>query len=113
MVDLNRYRQLIQDLLTELHAYDRSDNRGGVESQVIFDSERDPYLLIYLGWEQKQFVYGTIVHIDIKGDKVWIQRNNTEINLADRLVEQGIPKHKIVLGFYSPFLRQASGYAVD
>ena len=113
MADLTRYRHLIQELLTELHTYDRSGNNGGVESQVVFDAERDHYLLIDVGWEQKQFVYGTIVHIDIKNDKVWIQRNNTEINLADRLVERGIPPQKIVLGLHSPFLRQASGYAVN
>jgi hypothetical protein len=57
-------------------------------------------------------VYGTIIHIDIKDEKIWIQRHNTEINLADRLVESGVPKENIVIGLYSPFMRQFSGYAV-
>ncbi|NJL54924.1 XisI protein [bacterium] len=113
MVDLNQYRKFVRDLLTELHTYDQSGSSNGVESQFVFDVERDHYLLIDVGWEQKAFVYGTIVHIDIKGDKIWIQRNNTEISLAERLVEWGVPKENIVLGLHSPFMRQTSGYAVN
>jgi hypothetical protein len=52
------------------------------------------------------------IAIDIKDEKIWIQRNNTEINLADRLVEMGVVKEHIVIGFQSPFTRQFSGYAV-
>lgn len=113
MADLKEYRRIVQDLLKEIHAYEQAGSIDEVESQVVFDTEHDHYLLIDVGWEEKQFVYGTIIHIDIKGDKVWIQRNNTEINLAKRLVEQGIPKQNIVLGLHSPFMRQASGYAVS
>ncbi|MEO0348662.1 MAG: XisI protein [Cyanobacteria bacterium P01_A01_bin.15] len=112
MAELKDYRGLVEALLRELHRYDQSGQRGGVESQLVFDVEHNHYLLIDVGWEQKQFVYGTIVHIDIKDDKVWIQRNNTEFNLAERLVEHGIPKQNIVLGLHSPFMRQASDYAV-
>lgn len=117
MVDLNESQRIIQKLLTELHQNDQSGSDQGVESQVVFDTENNHYLLIDVGWEGKQFIYGTIVHIDIKGDKVWIQRNNTEINLAERLVERlverGIPKQNIVLGLHSPFMRKISGYAVS
>jgi hypothetical protein len=65
-----------------------------------------------VGWNQKEYVYGTLVHIDIKNGKVWIQRNNTEINLAERLVERGISKENIVIGLHSPFMRQFSGYGL-
>lgn len=112
MADLNHYRSSIQNLLKELYSYDQSST-SAIESQLIFDRENDHYLMVDVGWEQKQFVYGTIVHIDIKNDKIWIQRNNTEINLAERLVSEGIPKQNIVLGLHSPFMRKASGYAVS
>jgi hypothetical protein len=112
MARLTEYQKNIRCLLEEIHAYDISSHDGGVEEQIIFDTEHDHYLLIDLGWERKQYVYGAIVHIDIKDGKIWIQRNNTEINLADRLVEMGVQKEKIVIGFQSPFTRQFSGYAV-
>ena len=115
MANLEQYRQSIQTLLESLYSYENSSNasgKGAVESQLVFDRDHDHYLMIDVGWDQKQFVYGTIVHIDIKDDKIWIQRNATEINLAERLMAQGISKDQIVLGLHSPFMRKASGYAV-
>jgi XisI protein len=112
MVELKEYRQIAQDLLIEIRGYTDSSNTSGIEEQVVFDTEHDRYLLIDVGWNQKEYVYGTLVHIDIKNGKVWIQRNNTEINLAERLVERGVPKENIVIGLHSPFMRQFSGYAV-
>jgi predicted RNA-binding protein len=112
MADIKEYRKNIRILLEEIHGYDVSSGVDGIEGQIIFDVEHDHYLLIDLGWEQKQYVYGAIVHIDIKEGKIWIQRNNTEIDLANRLVEMGVPKDDIVIGFQSPFTRQFSGYAV-
>lgn len=111
MADTTEYRQIVQDLITEIQNYSGSDSNG-IEEEIVFDRERDRYLLIDVGWNQKEYVYGTIIHIDIKDEKIWIQRNNTEINLADRLVERGVPKEHIVIGLHSPFMRQFSGYAL-
>lgn len=111
MADITEYRQIVQDLIAEIQNYSGSDSNG-IEEEIVFDRERDRYLLIDVGWNQKEYVYGTIIHIDIKDEKIWIQRNNTEINLADRLVERGVPKENIVIGLHSPFMRQFSGYAV-
>ncbi|MGC9523998.1 MAG: XisI protein [Limnospira sp.] len=83
----------------------------GVDSQMICDRDRDHYLLLDVGWRDKKYVYAVFVHIDIKDGKIWIQRNNTEINIAERLLEKGVNKDDIVLGLHSPFLRQFSGYA--
>jgi XisI protein len=112
MADIKEYRKNIRDLLKEIHGYDVSSSDSGIEGQIIFDVEHDHYLLIDVGWEQKKHVYGAIIHIDIKDEKIWIQRNNTEINLADRLVAMGVSKDHIVIGFQSSFTRQFSGYAV-
>jgi predicted RNA-binding protein len=112
MVDIKQYRKKVRDLLQEIHGYDISNSSKGIEGQIIFDTEHDHYLLIDVGWEEKKHIYGAIIHIDIKDEKIWIQRNNTEINLADRLVEMGVVKEHIVIGFQSPFTRQFSGYAV-
>ncbi|MEA5479086.1 XisI protein [Pseudanabaena galeata UHCC 0370] len=112
MVELNEYRQIVKNLLEEINNYGVSLYDDGVESQVVFDEAHDHYLLVDVGWNQKKYVYGSIIHLDIKDGKVWIQRNNTEINIAERLVEKGIPKGNIVIGFQSVFTRQFSGYAL-
>ena len=61
---------------------------------------------------QKQHVYGALIHIDIKGEKLWIQYDGIEVGVANELVEQGIPKADIVLAYHAPFIHQYDGFAV-
>ena len=53
-----------------------------------------------------------LVHIDIVGGKVLIEKDNTEDGVATELVEAGIPKTQIVLAFRSPEVRKQTEYAV-
>ena len=52
------------------------------------------------------------MHFDIIDGKIWIQRNMTEIDVAEALIEQGVSKSDIVLGFLSPKMREYSDYAI-
>ena len=111
MARLNEYRQKVQDLLTQLAEYGSAND--GVESQLIFDTERDHYQLAHVGWRNDRRIYGCIVHIDIKIDKIWIQHNGTEFDIANQLSEMGIPKKNIVNGFHSSYMRQFTEFAVN
>ncbi|MEA5566929.1 element excision factor XisI family protein [Anabaena sp. UHCC 0399] len=51
-------------------------------------------------------------HVDIKNDKIWIQRDGTKIGIANELIAAGVPKEDIVLGFHAPYKRQFTGFAV-
>ena len=51
--------------------------------------------------------------IDIKGDKIWIQYDGTEVGVANELIELGIPKKSIVLGFQDPNARKFTEFAVN
>jgi XisI protein len=51
-------------------------------------------------------VYSPILHLDIKNEKVWLQLNTSEDDLTQDLMNLGIPKEDIVLGFHSPYMRQ-------
>lgn len=110
MDKIERYRQIIKQILTE-HAQVRSDT-DTVKSQLIFDNENNHYQLAYVGWQGDQRVFGPVMHFDIQNDKIWIQYNGTEELVAERLVELGVPRTDIVIGFYSPFKRQFTSYAV-
>jgi hypothetical protein len=50
--------------------------------------------------------------LDIINGKIWIQQNMTEIDLGEELVEMGVPKSDIVIGFLAPEIREYSEYAV-
>lgn len=41
-----------------------------------------------------------------------IQRNMTEADLAQKLVEKGVPKEDIVLGLHPHYKRPLTGYGV-
>jgi hypothetical protein len=108
MAKIDKYRQLVQELLKA-----RVWTREGVESQTIFDTERDHYQLASVGWRNDiHRVYGTVIHVDIKDGKIWVQWDGTENPIADELVEHGVPESDIVLGFQAPYKRQYTGFAV-
>jgi hypothetical protein len=104
------YRQLIKKVLEKYISYQGKDD--SIEKQLIFDTERDRYLIVYVGWEDEKQIYGCPIHIDIKEEKIWIERDFTEAGVANDLVELGVPKTDIVLAFRSPFVRQFTGFAV-
>jgi XisI protein len=80
--------------------------------ELIIDEKNDRYLLVELGWQNDRRIYGTILHLDIIGDKIWIQQDGTEEGIAIELVELGIPKHQIVLGFKCEERRRITDFAV-
>lgn len=109
MDKLVRYRQYVQDILRS-HV---DENDSPVTTQVLFDTERDHYQLAHVGWADSfDRVYGILVHVDIIGDKIWIQRDKTEIGVATELIDYGVDKKDIVLGFQSPHKRQFTEFAV-
>ena len=108
---VEKYRGYIKQLLTEYASY-KSLNKT-IERQFVCDTENDHYQIVNMGWDGHRRIYGCTIHIDIKNDKIWIQHNMTEIDLAQELVSLGVPKEDIVLGFHSPFMRQFTDYAVS
>lgn len=103
-------RDVVERVLTEYtripYAY------GEIQCEAVFDRARDRYLLVTVGWHGDRRVHGSLVHIDILGDKLWIQRDGTEHGIAHELVSGGVPKEQIVLGFRPPKVRPYTGFAV-
>lgn len=111
MDKLTQYRQIVQQMLREYAEIGSPD--PDVETQIVFDTEREHYQLMNVGWKNQRRVYGCFLHIDIKDGKVWLQHNGTEYEVAEQLANLGIPKQDIVIGFHSAFKRQFTDYAVS
>lgn len=110
MDTLNLYREKIKEALL---AYSQeSAPQADVEVETILDTQNDHYQLMTVGWRGEQRIHGTVLHLDIRGGKIWIQHDGTEEGIAHRLVAAGVPKSDIVLGFQSPFKRQFTEFAV-
>jgi hypothetical protein len=85
---------------------------GDLTCEAIFDRPRSRFVLLTLGWDDDERVHHPLVHIDIVGDKLWIQTDNTEHGIAPELVQAGIPKSNIVLAFRPAEVRKHTEYAV-
>lgn len=110
MDKLTQYRRVIQEILQEYAAIKPS--YGDVEMELIIDPTRDHYQLLSIGWNKLERIHGTLLHIDIRDEKIWIQHDGTEEGVANRLVEQGVPKGDIVLAFHPPYKRPYTDFAV-
>jgi len=111
MEKVEQYRIYVQQVLTE-YAQQWPAN-SEIDRQLVFDTVRDHYQLVYAGWKNRWRQYGSVVHLDIKGEKIWIQNDGTEVGIANELVKLGVPKSDIVLAFREPFVRKYTGFAVD
>ena len=102
--------RIIQRILEEYASIPYS--YGELERELVFDCERHRYLLMVVGWLDRRRVHHALIHVDIVGDQIWIQYDGTEEGIADELVEAGIPKERIGLGFHPDRKRPLTGYAV-
>lgn len=110
MGKLEQYRQWVQQVLAEHNQYKPS--YGEVEQFTIVDTQNDHYQLTTVGWEGDLHIFSCLIHIDIKDDKIWIQHDGTEVGIANKLIELGIPSQAIVLGFHDPNARKLTQFAV-
>jgi hypothetical protein len=110
MDPVSEYREIIKRVIRDYAAFD--PGREGIEAEVVLDDEQGHYELLYSGWDGWQRVHGSVIHIDIRSGKVWIQHDGTEDGVAGELVEAGIPREQIVLAFHHPSKRKYSEFAV-
>lgn len=104
---LDRYRQAVMQFLTQ--SVGQSGDRESIETQQIFDLQSDRYLILSLGWRGQERVYNVLIHLDIRDEKVWIQRNQTESEIEAELIALGIPQTDIVRGLIPPEYRALAG----
>lgn len=109
MDPLDPWRDLIERLLRDLAALPYANK--DLQSRVVFDRARDSYLVVEVGWNGSERQHGIHAHIDIIEGRIWIQYDGTERGIANDLVEAGVPRDKIVLGFKPPRWRALSGFA--
>jgi hypothetical protein len=111
MDKLAKYQSILQDLLLEYAQIKPA--YGEFDVEVSFDTERHHYQIWHMGWLQKRWVHHCPMHFAIRNEKIWLLANSTEHDLAEELIERGVPKQDIVLGFQPEYIRELTGYAVS
>ncbi len=106
---VKKYQDIILTFLERQASY-RVAN-ADLQNQIIADTERNHFQLVRIGWRKDRFVHTCPFHFDIKNGKIWIQQNRTDVEVAEELVEMGVPASDIVIGFLPSEIRAASGFA--
>jgi hypothetical protein len=96
---LNKYRQIVCQYLEEFAKND-------VNAQLVFDRDRDRYLVVHNEWRGDTRIYGCAIQLDIIDSHIWIQINNTETYIDRELIDRGVDLKEIVFGFRSPSIRK-------
>lgn len=107
---LEKYRDAIESVLTDVAQITHST--AEVSYRTIFDRNADSYGLLGVGWKDSRRIHHFVIHIEIINGKVWLQEDNTDLVIARELIQAGIPKSDIVLGFHPPHVRPHTEYAV-
>ena len=114
MDKLERYRSIIERELTAIVEQTKRAISAppGLRDKTVFDRQSDYYLILREGWDGSRRIHGPVISLEIIDGKVWLQADNTDLRVAERLEEAGIPKADIVLGFQPPHVRPYTEYAV-
>lgn len=116
MDTLTTYRQTIQTLLKQYYAAAHQQpttqhTPTQITEQLILDTERDQYLWLRCGWDDKKRVQHIIIYLRIENHKIWVETDNTDFNIVEELLAAQIPPQNIVLGFHHPNKRPLTGFA--
>ena len=105
------YKKLVGELIERYGAIQLP--YGEVENEVEIDHENGHYQLSSVGWRGSERIHGSVLHIDVKNNKIWIQHDGTDVGVANELVDLGVPKEDIILAFYPLYKRPYTGFGVN
>jgi XisI protein len=105
-------KEKINSVMTEYLKNLRQSQNQHIDFQPVIDEKGNHFQLIAIGWEGRHRVFNLLFHIDIVGEKIWIQADKMEDSVAELLVEKGVSKKDIVIGYFPDYHRVHTEYAV-
>jgi hypothetical protein len=112
MEKVAQYKKIGREIIQFIR--DALSGDDSISIQAIMDEENGHYLVFNNGWrDSKHRVYGCVVHIEVKPEgKIWLHHDGTDMIVGQMLLDKGIPKSDIVIGFHAPIMRKDTEFAV-
>ena len=111
MDKITKYRGIAKVISDEVMS--KLSSSTEFDSLPIIDDVHGQYLIMSDGWEGIERSYGPIIHIEVKeSGKVWLRCDGTDLEIGQELLDRGVLKSDLILGFYSPKMREYGGFAV-
>ncbi len=108
MARIEKYKDIILDEM-EYRAGATSVN-ANIKRHLVVNPDRTDFVVLSFGWKGKSFRHNVVFHIQIVEEKVWIYQNNTDVDLVEIFMRNGILRSDMVLGFLSEFERSLWEY---
>lgn len=106
---LNLYRNSVKQIIERCYSI-KSDNPN-IQVNLIIDQERNHFIVMDIGWENEESrIYDVVMHLSIIENKIWIQKDVTDMNPAEELIQKGVPKEDIMIGFMPLYKRKYSEF---
>lgn len=107
--------KFLQDTIIDM-LQDNADYYKGTTNPlnllVIADRENNHFQLLMQGWDEDNYTFQCLFHLDIIDGKIWIQWNNTAYEIDIELLKKGVAPNEIVLGLKHPEVRAHTDFAV-
>ncbi|MEM6700659.1 MAG: element excision factor XisI family protein [Bacteroidota bacterium] len=106
-------KEIVKEIQRETFEWSENNPDKSIQQFLVVDDENGQYLLYMEGWRKQDHIYGCFFHIHVttKG-KVWLFRDGTDLEIGQQLVDKGIAREDIVLGWISPIRREDTAFAV-
>ena len=110
MAKIGDLRCAIARVFSSWEQFPTSDSKFHITG--VMDTDHDRYTLTHVDFDGERYKSHLLAQLEIRDSKIWILTDNTEDGIATELVAEGVAKDHIVLGYYSPSMREQGDFAV-
>ena len=94
---LTQYARTVQDLIEQFAADWKPHD--GTKIEAVTDPEHGHYQIVRSGWKEGRYVHACLVHLTVRGQKVQLLRNDTEVEWDRELIDCGVSPDDIQIAF--------------
>jgi hypothetical protein len=94
---MKQYDRTVHELVEQYAAEWKPHD--GTSIEVVTDSEHGHYQIVRSGWKDGRFIHSCLVHFTVRGQKVQLLRNDTDVEWDRELIDRGVAPDDIVLAF--------------
>ncbi len=94
MDKVDRNRDIVRLLINEYAGYKVS--HGEVQAKAICNPEHDHYEVMHVGWDGSRLVHGSVIHIDLRGGKVFEVTGHANAGYRPRRLAGKSSQHSVV-----------------
>jgi hypothetical protein len=76
------------------------------EAILAIDHTRGQYILMSDGWVNTERHYHPLIHLELRDNMIWLRCDNTDLEIGQELINEGVDKKDIIPAFYSPEMRK-------